>query len=194
MANKLLITQQDGTPKSIVLADHAGDFSPATATDLRDPVSANRTNVQLSMASVVDGAARQSNKFDFGADFAQAYRVRAAFELAATPTAGDLIELYLAPSQSSTAANGNAANVSGADSAYSGYSSNLADSVKQLDYIGAFVCTAQTTGTVQVAEVSDYSPVERYGTLVVKNESNAAMHSDDVEIHIVFDPIIPEVQ
>jgi hypothetical protein len=194
MVNKLLITQQDGTPKSLVFADHAGDFSPAAATDLRDATAGNRTNVQLSMASVGDGAARQSAKADLGTDFAQAYRVRAAFEIAATPNDGDLIELYWAPSQSSTAANGNAGNVSGSDAAYTGYSSNMASSVKQLDLIGSFVCTVQATGTVQVAEVNDYSPTERYGSLVVRNESGAAIHSDDVECHVVFDPIIPEVQ
>ena len=57
-----------------------------------------------------------------------------------------------------------------------------------------FVCTVQTTATVQVAEVGMFTPSERYGSLVVKNESAAAFHSDDVESHVVFDPIVPEVQ
>ena len=52
----------------------------------------------------------------------------------------------------------------------------------------------QTTATVQVAEVGMFTPSERYGSLVVKNESAAAFHSDDVESHVVFDPIVPEVQ
>jgi hypothetical protein len=84
--------------------------------------------------------------------------------------------------------------VSGSDAAYSGYSSNLAASVLQLDLIGVFVCTAQATGTVQVAEIGYFSPSERYGSLIVKNESAAAFHSDDVESHVVFDPIVPEIQ
>jgi hypothetical protein len=57
-----------------------------------------------------------------------------------------------------------------------------------------FVCSSDATGTVQVAEVGTFSPPERYGTLVVKNESGAAFHSDDVESHVVFDPVIPEIQ
>ena len=43
-------------------------------------------------------------------------------------------------------------------------------------------------------EVGIFSPPERYGSLIVKNESGAAFHSDDVESHIVFDPIVPEIQ
>ena len=35
--------------------------------------------------------------------------------------------------------------------------------------------------------------VERYKK-VVKDESGAAYHSDAVESHVVFDPIVPEVQ
>ena len=193
MANKFLVTEIDGTPPSITFADVGTDFSPTTANDLRH-ASAVDTECQLSLASVADGAARQSAKVDLSADRAEYYHVRCAFELAATPTAGDIIELYWAPSQHATAANGNPGAVSGSDAAYSGYSSSLAASVKQLIFIGAFICTAQATTTVQVGEVGIFSPPERYGSLVVKNESGAAFHSDDVESHVVFDPIIPESQ
>jgi hypothetical protein len=166
------------------------DFNPTAANDLTQ----SPTFVQLDLTSVADAAARQSAKFDLGARRAPAYSVMAAFEIAATPTAGDLIELYWAPSPDATAANGNPGGVSGSDAAYAGYSANLAASVKQLDFIGSFICTAQATGTVQVAKVGVFSPSERYGSLIVKNESGAALHSDAVEMHVVFDPIIDEVQ
>jgi hypothetical protein len=194
MTNKLLITQADGTPKSLVFGDHATDFSPTAANDLRDATAGNRTNVQIITTSLADGAARQSAKGDLGTDFAQAYNVRGAIEFAATPVTGDIVEFYWAPSQASTAANANPGGVAGADSAYAGYSANLSESVLQLEYIGAFVVTVQVTTTVQIAEIGVFSPTERYGTLVIKNESAAAFHSDDVETHIVFDPIVPEVQ
>lgn len=193
MANKVLIQEMDATPPQITFADFATDFSPTAANDLRH-ASAVDTQVQLSLASLADAAARQSAKVDLGANRAKEYHVRAAFELAATPTAGDVIELYWAPSQHATAANGNPGGASGADAAYAGYSANLAASVLQLIYIGAFVCTAQATATVQIAEVGVFSPPERYGSLIVKNESNAAFHNDDVESHVVFDPIVPEIQ
>ena len=192
--SKLLVTAPDGTPKQIVFCDAAGDFSPTAANDLRDATSGNRTTGQLSLASVADGAARQSAKVDLGENWAEAYLVKAAFEIAATPTAGEVIELYWAPSSSSTAGTGNPGNVSGSDAAYSGYSANLAASVKQLQLIGHFVCTAQATGTVQVAVCGFLEPTERYGSLVVKNESGAALHSDDVEMHVVLNPITLESQ
>jgi len=191
MVAKLLYTEMDGTPEQICFADHAGDFNPTAANNLQ---FSTPTTCQLSLASVADTAARQSTKVDLGANRAPTYKVRAAFEMAATPTAGDMIELYWAPSSSATAGTGNAGAVSGADGAYTGYSSNLAASVRQLEFIGIFICTAQITGTVQVAECGIFVPSERYGSLVVKNESNAAFHSDDVECHVVFDPIVPESQ
>ena len=191
MANKILISEQDGTPKQICFADHATDFNPAAGTSLEFGAP---TDCQIILAALADGAARQSVKVDLGTERAQAYKVRAAFEMAATPTTGDVIELYWAPSSSSTAAYGNPANVTGADAAYAGYSANLGASVLQLDMIGVFVCTVETTATVQVAEIGIFQPTERYGSLVVKNESAAAFHSDDVECHVVFDPIVPEIQ
>lgn len=194
MPTKILVTEAGGTPKQLVFADHGGDFSPAAADDLRDPTSGNRTTVNLSLASVANNAARQSDKADLGTDFAGMYAVRAAFEFAATPTAGNTVELYWAPSLSGTAANGNAGGVSGANAAYSGYSSNLDASVRQLQPIGNFVCTAQATATVQKGVVGYFMPPTRYGTLVVYDKSGAAFHSDDVECHVVFDPVVFEVQ
>lgn len=195
MPNKLLVTQMDGTPKQIVFADHAGDFFPTAANDLRQTTDGTQeTDVQLSMASVADGAARQAAKFDLGENWAKAYRIRCAFEFAATPTAGEKVELYFGESVSGTAGAGNPANLSGTDAAYTGYSSNLADSVGQLNMAGLFICTAQATTTVQVGPAGIWYPTNRYGLLVVKNEAGAAYHSDDVETHIVLDPIVDEVQ
>jgi len=191
MANKILISEQDGTPKQICFADHATDFNPAAGTSLE---FGTPTDCQIILAALADGAARQSAKVDLGTERAQMYKVRAAFEMAATPSSGEFIELYWAPSSNATAGNGNPALVTGADAAYAGYSANLAASVLQLDLIGVFICTVQVTGVVQVAEVGIFVPTERYGSLVVKNESGAAFHSDDVECHVVFDPIVPEVQ
>ncbi len=193
MVAKILVTEFDGTPPQITFADFGGDFSPTASQDLRHATAVD-TECQLAMASVANGAARQSNKVDLGADRAAAYNVRCAFEFAATPTAGNVVELYWAPSQHATAATANGANVSGSDSAYSGYSSNLAASVRQLQFIGVFVCTAQATTTVQIGLVGVFSPPERYGTLVVKNESAAGFHTNDIKCMVVFDPIVDESQ
>lgn len=194
MANTLLVTEIPNTSPAQILFRDVTDYAPAAANVLTKS-GGTPTAVQIDMTGVANNAARQSDKVDLGAVRAPSYAVRAAFELAATPTAGNLIKLYWAPSQSATAGTANAGGVSGADSAYAGYSANLDAALRQLIYIGPFVCTAQATGTVQIGEVQGIlAPTERYGTLIIDNDSGAAFHSDAVEISVVFDPIVPELQ
>jgi hypothetical protein len=167
----------------IVLADTT-DHSPATNNNL-----GTRTD-QIDLTSVADSAARQSDKLDFGASRAPMYSMYAAFEFAATPVAGETVEIYLAPSMSTTAAVGNPGGVTGSYAAYTGTSaSTLEESVLQLMYIGNFVCTDDLTGTVQISQIGQFVPPERFGSIVVKNESGAAFHSDMVETSILITPV-----
>jgi hypothetical protein len=176
----------------ISFADHANDFSPTAANLLEHGTP---TDVELQLASVGNTAARQSDKVNLGANRYEGYLVSAALELAATPTAGNTISLHWAPSPSGTAATANPGGVSGSNAAYTGYSSNVAASVLQLQFIGDFVCTAQATTTVQVAtNIGILWPLHRYGSLVVYNNSGAAIHSDDVECHVVFTPLARQIQ
>jgi hypothetical protein len=192
---KFLYTEMDGTPKQIVFADHAGDFNPTAANDLRKTTDGSQElDVQLSMASVANAAFRQSAKFDFGENWAQEYQAKGAFEIAATPTAGRTINAFLAYSHSATAGTGNSGNASGSDAAYTGYSSNGAASVLQLHQVSAFVVTAQATATVQVIEGWKFTPTGRYASLIVQNDTAAAMFTDDVEMAIVFNPCVVEGQ
>ena len=192
MANKILLDEQDGTPVQICFRD-VTDFAPTAANDLR---VGTPTYGQLLLEGVTNTSYRQSTKVDLGAIRAPAYAVRGAFEIAATPVAGETIAVYWAPSSSATAGTGNAGAVSGSDSAYTGYSSNADASVRQLEYVGVFVVTAQATPTIQVIEcIGRLYPGERYGSLVVKNDSDATFFAtDSAEFHIVLDPIYEEVQ
>ena len=198
--SKILVPAFDGTPKQITFGNYAGDFSPTAANDLRDGTGGNRTDVEIVLAALANSTSEstgsvQSAKFDFGSLRAPAYKVSCAFELAATPTADAVIELWLAPSHSATAGTGNPGNASGASGAYSGYSSNIGSSLKQCVRIGDFVCTVQATGTIQVSRnCGIIVPPNRYGSLIVWNKSGAAFHSDDVECHVVFDPIFLQSQ
>ena len=192
MANKVLLDEQDGTPVQICFRD-VTDFAPSAANDLR---KGTPTYGQLLLEGVLNTAYRQSAKVDLGAIRAPVYAVRGAFEIAATPVAGETIALYWAPSSSATAGTGNAGAVSGADSAYTGYSSNADASVRQLELIGVGVVTAQATPTIQVIEfIGRLYPSERYGSLVVKNDSDATFFAtDSAEFHIVLDPLYEEIQ
>jgi hypothetical protein len=193
MANKVLVQALDGTPKQLVFGDHAGDFNPTAANDLRVTTDGSfETDVQMIFASVADGAARQSAKFDFGENRATKYAIRAALEFASGLAAGDTSYIYIGYSPSVTAANKNPGNLSGSDAAYTGYSSNLADSLFHLELIGVIRQTAQVTATIQVAEAGIFYPRERYASIVYVAADD--MHTDDVECHIVFDPIVDEVQ
>lgn len=188
MANKVLITV--GT--QITFADHATDFvGGAAKTSLEQ---AGSTDVQLDLTSLADTAGRESAKVDLGAARAALYSVMASFEFAATPTVGDLVELYWAPSPDATAANGNVQNIDGVDAAAPSGIGTLAELVQLCQLIGVFSVSDDITGAVQTGYIGIFSPAERHGILVVKNESGAAFHSDAVESHIVFSPIEAEIQ
>lgn len=202
MPSKVLVQEMDGTPKQITFGDYSNDFSPTSTNDLRLSDSGSREDVQMQFASTASVAfgsatttgATQSDKFDFGENRAAEYKVRACLELAATPSAGSAIYIYLAPSSSATAGVGNPGGVSGSAGTYSGYSSNGDASLKQLTLIGIGTVTSQASSTCQIMECGRFSPSERYGSLVFRNVAGASVHSDDVECHIVLDPIVDEIQ
>src|SRR3972149_2109293 len=168
MANKILLDEQNGTPKQICFRD-VTDFGPAAANDLR---VGTPTLVQLDMTSVADAAYRQSTKVDLGAVRAPAYAVRAALEFAAGVVAGGIMGFWWGAPGAAPGGGGG-----GAAGPYPGYSSNAAASVRQLEHIGVGVVTAQATTTVQIIEViGRLYPSERYGSLGVLNARGAGRH------------------
>lgn len=164
-------------------------YNPAAANVIT-PASPTPTDVAIDMTSIGSGTAVQSAAFDFGASWAQWWSLMGACELAATPTSGARIECYLAPSRMSTAAYGKPGGVSGSSGAYSGYSSNLDGSLRQLQFIGRLTTTVQATGTVQIVDGGIFRPRARYGALVVVNLSGASWHNDMVESCISFEPLV----
>lgn len=167
---------------------------PATAVG-RQQVGTQKTfkssggDAAITMTSVANGAARESVKIDMGATIGQLIAVKAEVEIAATPTAGATVDLYWNPSDSATAGTDNCGGCSGTDAAYAGYSSNLVASLKQLVFIGSLVTTAQATATVQKGFVGTFRLPQRYGSLVVVNNSGAAIHSSATNIQFIFTPI-----
>ncbi len=180
------------TGTQLSFADHAGDFLPAAGTTLE---TGTPTDVDMATASLANGSAVNSDKVDLGATRAAQYSVDAAIEFAATPVAGDVVELYWSPSPIAAAANGNPGKPDGVDGAYTGDGGGtVAESVLQMQIIGFFVCTDLATASVQVAHVGVFTPAQRYGQLVVVNNSGAAFFTDDVESHVVMTPIIDDIQ
>jgi hypothetical protein len=195
MATEIL--QKSGNP--ISFADHAGDFGPTAAYVIEHDTP---TDVQLSLASVAAAASRQSAQADLGATRAAAYAIHVCLEVASGASVSlETVDFYWNASPNSTAANGNSGGCTGGDAAYSGTAQDsLSDSLKQLIYLGSHVATTDDTADgvpVQISQINSNSlfyPPTRYGSLVVVNNLTGAFHSDDVEMAVVFSPVIDESQ
>lgn len=159
----------------------------STASEIT--VKSSGGTAAITMTSVANSAARQSAKIDFGSTRARRYLLIAEVELAATPTAGNSIEFYMGWSNSGTAGTDNPGGLSGSDAAYTGYSSNLDASIKQLAYCGDLICTTQATATVQRGIVGIVELFTQYGCLAVYNKSGAAFHSSATNIAFRLLPI-----
>lgn len=172
----------------------SGSLSPAdVATNL---TISTPTDVDMTFNALADGAGRQSDKFDFGETRAAAYECLGSFDFTGeTPTAGEVIEVYFLPSTSGTDANGNVAGNSGLDAAAPGGalgSITLAEFKQQGVFIGNFIC--HDGAVVQTGFIGVLVPTSRYGQLLVINESGDALEADDVESHVVLNPIVDYVE
>lgn len=180
MANEIL--QKVGTQK--VWAD-ATDFD-------NDPFA---DDYQLDLTSLASAAARQGAKGDFGATRAGQYAVFLSVEIDVAPTSGLTVEVYFGPSPDVTAGDENPGGLTGADAAYTGTAGDsLDDSVKQLDFIGSLVCTADADPVMQTQLVGVYSPKMRYGSPVIYNKSGQAHVGDATQSYLMFQPIVDEIQ
>ncbi len=171
----------------------SGSFSPVDpATDL---TIGTPTDVVLTSTSLADTAGRQSDKFDFGANRAHSYECLASEDFTGeVPTIGERLDYYFAPSTHTTQANGNVAGNSGADGvAPDGAlgSISLAEFLKLCDYIGSLI--VHDGGVVQTGKVGVFSPSSRYGQLIKVNESGDVLEADDIESHVVFNPLVDDV-
>lgn len=150
----------------------------------------------ITLASLANGngtsaGGRQAATLDMGANWAQRWRLECNFELAATPTAGNAVNLFGSWNTSTGAGDGN---TSGSDAAYTGYSNNIDAATKQLEFLGAHICTAQATATVQKSLVGIIFPKGRYLNLVVDNRSGAAFHSTDTNQVITLTPLEESIE
>lgn len=150
----------------------------------------------ITLASLANGngtsaGARQAVSLDLGAKWARWWRIDASFEIAATPTAGNTINLYGSFANASGAGQGG---TSGTDAAYTGYANNIDAAAKHLEFLGAHVCTADTTAVVQASNVGKFFPSGRFLNLVVDNRSGAALHSTETNQFITLTPLEESIE
>lgn len=176
---------------SVALPDYF-KISEGTAKTIKSSAgSAAITLASLANGNGTTAGGRQAASLDLGANWAQRWRLNASFEIAATPTAGNAINLFASYRDSTGAGDGNTA---GSDAAYTGYSNNIDAATKQLEFLGAHICTAQATATVQASLVGVIFPKGRYLNLVVDNRSGAALHSTETNQSITFTPLEESIE
>ncbi len=189
MANEVLVKV-----KTQIAFYVTGDYSPVDAgTDFKIGAP---TEVLLTLSALAAAAARQSDKVDLGAVRPARYEVLIAVDYTEeTPTAGGYIDCYWAPSTSGTPATGNIAGNSGADGvAPAGAlgTITLAEFLNLCDFIGRF--KVHDGAVVQNGKVGVVSPSNRYGQMIVVNNSDDAFEADNVEMGVFMTPIVDEVQ
>lgn len=186
MATEILI--KDGTP--IIWADEA-DYAGGSQ------VGGTRTN-DLDLTNLLFSAARQGEKVDLGATRADCYKITLCveFKTGEAPESGETVNLYWGPSSSGTAGTANAGGLAGTDAAYTGTAGDsLADSLKQLQFVGSLVLTADAVGVPQ-RQTFVFAPADRYGQPVVVNNTDAEDFNDvdAEEMYVRMVPIIRELQ
>lgn len=177
------ILQVEGT--HIVVADCAGDYAGdlGTCTD------------QITLVSLGAGAARQSDKIDFGVNRAQLWAMYTAIEFDVAPNSGTVVEHYIGFSPSATAATANPGGVSGSDAAYTGTAGDsLTDSKAQLTFMGSLITTSDAATVVQFKSLNIFKTPTRFGSLVIVNRSGQALEGDDIEMAILIIPLETQIQ
>lgn len=163
-------------------------------TGNNDLSTGSPTVVDLSLSSILDGAAKNSDQVDLGANRPSRISVTAAIEWFAAVTAGNTVDFYWSPSSNSNVAAGNPGNPDGVDGAYTGDGGGTVDeSVPQMILIGSLI-TTDLQG-VQIGHIGTFEPPSRYGQLVVVNKSGTTLcGTDDIESSILFQGLVDEVQ
>lgn len=173
---------------TVLVFASAGVYSPGTNTIL------GTLTDDIDMVGLTADQAREGVKADLGASHAPSYTVDMTMEWA-TDAVGS-VDLYWSESHSSTAAIGNMGNVTGADADWAGaVGMTLAESLAMLLFIGSLPAAFQNQADgVQIGHVGIFSPVQRWGVLVVHNNTADVFHSDSIEMAVRFTPIIPVIQ
>lgn len=176
------------SPKQIIFrgSDYSPDPNNVIAKDTPTPFD-------FTMNGVADGDAWQSAKADIGSLRATLYAVKVCLEFFSAPSANSAVHFFWSPSETVTAAVGNDGGVSGADEAYTGYSTDHEEAVRHLIVLGTMVPV--TSIAVQCITVGFFQPSSRYGSLIVFNESGVTLAVDDgIETAVVFNPVTQQGQ
>lgn len=185
MANEVLLKTK------VEYSFQSASYVPTGNNDLS---SGTPTVVDLTLSSIADAAAKNSDQVDLGSTRPQMMHVIAAIEWFAAVSAGGTVDFYWSPSANSAVAGGNPGHPDGVDGAWTGDGGGtVAETVKQLVYIGSLV-TTDLQG-VQIGVVGSFEPTHQYGQLIVVNNSGTTLcGTDDIESSVLMYGTVDEVQ
>jgi len=159
-----------------------------------DEVGGTRTQ-DIAMTGLLATTARAGNTVDLGATRAERYAITVSADFATAPAAGETVDLYWGPSLGSGAILGNQGGLDGTEGAYVGTAADtLANSLKQLIFLGSLVATIDATTVIQ-SQTFVMAPPLRYGQPVVVNSSAADNFSSaGTGLYVRMEPIVPQAQ
>ena len=172
----------------------AAGFSPAVAGT--NMTVGTPTDVTITRASLGIGAARQSDKVDLGVLFPLGFQVKGVVDFTGETPQSGTIDYYWAPSGITTQGSGNIAGNSGADAAAPGGALGgitLAEFLLLCDYIGSFAVHDGASVQGPALVNPRWFPSERFGQLIEVNNSLDIYEADEVEVHTVFNALVPNV-
>ena len=136
----------------------------------------------MTLANLANGAVREGEEHDFGALHAMRWRLFYKVDFAVAPTAGEVVEIYMAWSHDGTAYDGDHG---GADAAGA-----VAD-LPNMKLVHIHVCKNNTdnqwSGSIIFVET-------RWGAPAVYNDSGQALTNVAGDQELILEPLIDEIQ
>lgn len=180
----------------IVKTEWSFESSSYSPTGVSDMSSGSPTVVDLSLAGgsgMADTEAMNSDQVDLGETLPDLLHFKAAIEWFAAISAGGRVEFYWSESGNSAVAAGNPGKPDGVDGDYAGDGAGtVAESVKQMRLIG--VLTTTDLQGVQIADIGTIKPTQRYGQLIMVNNSGTTIcATDDIESSILMSGLMPDI-
>ncbi len=142
---------------------------------------------------LADQAAVNSDQVDLGVNHPTLFTVAATLEWFAAVTAGKTVDFYWSASSEAGATEGNPGESDGVDGLYAPTGFTDDEGVKQMTYIGSHINNGNQD--TQTAFIAVFSPFQRYGQLVMFNNSGATLcGTDDIESSVLMTGIVNEIQ
>lgn len=171
-----------------------GTFKRKRGTEQTLRASGGTTVMSFASLANTNGTstgAVQSASFDFGPEWDTDWVIETEFEHAATPTAGQAVDIHCFYGTSTGAGK---ANTSGSSAAYTGYANNINACLIGNSFIHAHVATGNATTTVQRPPGSVFRPQGRYGNFVAVNRTGAALHNTETNQVIRLTPLVETIE